>query len=106
MRVILSARAIDRERSNEVHWAAGLSLSDAVRLFLHRVVVEQAIPWEFKVPKSRDPRRDGRGRRNRSETPATLSTADELLELIANEAPLGPEYLVAPSWKAAASGGR
>ena len=28
----------------------GLSVSDAVRLFLHRVVVDQAFPIELKVP--------------------------------------------------------
>ena len=30
--------------------AMGLSVSDAVRLFLHRVVVDQAFPLESKVP--------------------------------------------------------
>ena len=30
--------------------AMGLSISDAVRLFLHRVVAEQAFPLELKVP--------------------------------------------------------
>ena len=30
--------------------AMGLSISDAVRLFLRRVVVEQAFPLELKVP--------------------------------------------------------
>ena len=30
--------------------AMGLSVSDAVRLFLHRVVAEQAFPLELKVP--------------------------------------------------------
>ena len=30
--------------------AMGLSMSDAVRLFLRRVVVEQAFPLELKVP--------------------------------------------------------
>ena len=30
--------------------AMGLSVSDAVRLFLHRVVVDQAFPLELKVP--------------------------------------------------------
>jgi DNA-damage-inducible protein J len=28
----------------------GLSVSDAVRLFLHRVVVDKAFPLELKVP--------------------------------------------------------
>ena len=30
--------------------AMGLSMADAVRLFLHRVVAEQAFPLELKVP--------------------------------------------------------
>ena len=30
--------------------AMGLSMSDAVRLFLHRVIVDQAFPLELKVP--------------------------------------------------------
>ena len=30
--------------------AMGLSVSEAVRLFLHRVVAEQAFPLELKVP--------------------------------------------------------
>ena len=28
----------------------GLSMSDAVRLFLHRVIADQAFPLELKVP--------------------------------------------------------
>jgi DNA-damage-inducible protein J len=31
----------------------GLSVSDAVRLFLHRVVAEQAFPLELKVPNAK-----------------------------------------------------
>jgi DNA-damage-inducible protein J len=30
--------------------AMGLSMSDAVRIFLHRIVAEQAFPLELKVP--------------------------------------------------------
>lgn len=30
--------------------AMGLSMADAVRLFLHRVVIDQAFPVELKVP--------------------------------------------------------
>jgi len=30
--------------------AMGLTMADAVRLFLHRVVAEQAFPLELKVP--------------------------------------------------------
>jgi len=33
--------------------AMGLSMAGAVRLFLHRVVAEQAFPLELKVPNAR-----------------------------------------------------
>jgi DNA-damage-inducible protein J len=44
---------IDRKTKDEAtetleHF--GLSMSDAVRLFLHRVVADQAFPLELKVP--------------------------------------------------------
>ncbi|CFQ35457.1 MULTISPECIES: type II toxin-antitoxin system RelB/DinJ family antitoxin [Yersinia] len=32
--------------------AMGLSVSDAVRLFLNRIVTDQAFPFELKVPNS------------------------------------------------------
>ncbi len=44
--------------------AMGLSVSDAVRLFLRRVVTDQAFPLELKVPNSR--------------TRAAMAEADEI----------------------------
>lgn len=44
--------------------AMGLSVSDAVRLFLRRVVADQAIPFELKVPNA--------------ETRAAMAEADEI----------------------------
>lgn len=41
-----------KEQATEALAAMGLSVSDAVRLFLKRVVVEQAMPIELKVPNS------------------------------------------------------
>lgn len=37
-------------QATEALSAMGLSMSDAVRLFLRRVVVDQAFPLELKVP--------------------------------------------------------
>ena len=45
--------------------AMGLSVSDAVRLFLHRVVVDQAFPLELKVPNA--------------ETREAMAEADEIV---------------------------
>ncbi len=42
-----------KEQSVKTLNAMGLTVSDAVRLFLHRVVAEQAIPFELKVPNAK-----------------------------------------------------
>jgi len=39
-----------KEQATQALTAMGLSMSDAVRLFLHRVVIDQAFPLELKVP--------------------------------------------------------
>jgi DNA-damage-inducible protein J len=39
-----------KEQATEALAAMGMSVSDAVRLFLHRVVADQAFPLELKVP--------------------------------------------------------
>ena len=39
-----------KKRATEALDAMGLSVSDAVRLFLRRVVADQAFPLELKVP--------------------------------------------------------
>ena len=39
-----------KDEATETLSAMGLSVSDAVRLFLRRVVIEQAFPLELKVP--------------------------------------------------------
>ena len=39
-----------KEQATAALGAMGLSISDAVRLFLRRVVADQAFPLELKVP--------------------------------------------------------
>jgi DNA-damage-inducible protein J len=39
-----------KDKASEALAAMGLSISEAVRIFLKRVVVEQAIPFAIKVP--------------------------------------------------------
>lgn len=39
-----------KEQATLALTAMGLTVSEAVRLFLHRVIVEQAFPLELKVP--------------------------------------------------------
>lgn len=42
-----------KEQATEALTSMGLSVSDAVRLFLRRVVIDQAFPLELKVPNTR-----------------------------------------------------
>ena len=42
-----------KNQANEAFEAMGLSMSEAIRLFLYRVVAEQALPFEMKVPSAR-----------------------------------------------------
>jgi DNA-damage-inducible protein J len=39
-----------KDEANETLEHLGLSMSDAIRLFLHRVAADQAFPLELKVP--------------------------------------------------------
>jgi DNA-damage-inducible protein J len=42
-----------KTQATETLEAMGLSMSEAVRLFLHRVVSDQALPFELKVTKAK-----------------------------------------------------
>ena len=53
-----------KTQATEALAAMGLSVSDAVRLLLHRVVVDQAFPLELKVPNA--------------ETRAAMAEADQM----------------------------
>lgn len=53
-----------KTQASETLEAMGLTISEAVRLFLHRVVADQALPFELKVPNAK--------------TRAAMSEADEI----------------------------
>lgn len=55
-----------KEKATATLNALGLSVSDAVRLFLKRVVIEQAVPLDLKVPNA--------------DTRAAISEADMIAE--------------------------
>jgi len=42
-----------KNQADETLKAMGLSMSEAVRLFLHQVVVDQALPFAIKVPNAK-----------------------------------------------------
>jgi DNA-damage-inducible protein J len=60
--------------------AMGLSMSDAVRLFLRRVVIDQAFPLELKVPNAETRAAIAESRRLMSTRRARFSSPESLLE--------------------------
>ena len=54
-----------KARATEALNAMGLSVSDAVRILLHRIATDQAFPLELKVPNA--------------ETRAALAEAEEII---------------------------
>lgn len=72
-----------KERASNALEAMGLTLSEAVRVFLSRVAAEQAIPFTLKVPnavtqKAMDEARQHGGTR--------FATADALLDALSAKA--------------------
>jgi len=67
-----------KEQATQALTAMGLSVSDAVRLFLHRVVVEQAFPLELKVPNAETLAAMQESRDMMSARRARFACADEL----------------------------
>lgn len=70
-----------KERAEVALAAMGLTVSDAVRVFLRRVAAEQAIPFPVKVPNpaTRAAMEEARAMGAR----ARFATADELLDALA-----------------------
>ena len=67
-----------REEASSILGSFGLSLSDAVRLFLHRVVASQSFPLELKVPNATTRAALAEAREIRKARKARFATPDEL----------------------------
>lgn len=70
-----------KEQATVALTAMGLSVSDAVRLFLRRVVIDQAFPLELKVPNAQTQAAMEESRAmmaGRRASQARFATADEL----------------------------
>jgi DNA-damage-inducible protein J len=68
-----------KDQATQALTAMGLSMSDAVRLFLHRVVVDQAFPLELKVPNAETRAAIAESRVMMSKRKARFADADALL---------------------------
>ncbi|TGV55481.1 type II toxin-antitoxin system RelB/DinJ family antitoxin [bacterium M00.F.Ca.ET.141.01.1.1] len=67
-----------REEASSVLGSLGLSVSDAVRVFLHRVVATQSFPLELKVPNEETHAALAEAREIRKGRKARFTTPDEL----------------------------
>jgi DNA-damage-inducible protein J len=67
-----------KEQATQALTAMGLSMSDAVRLFLRRVVVDQAFPLELKVPNAQTLAAMEESRAMMVKRQARFASADEL----------------------------
>jgi DNA-damage-inducible protein J len=68
-----------KEQATLALTSMGLSVSDAVRLFLRRVVIDQAFPLELKVPNAETIAAMEESRALMAKRRARFATADELL---------------------------
>jgi len=67
-----------KEQATQALTAMGLSVSDAVRLFLRRVIVDQAFPLELKVPNTETLAAMEESRAMMSKRRVRFASADEL----------------------------
>ena len=67
-----------KEQATQALNTMGLSVSDAVRLFLRRVVIDQAFPLELKVPNSKTRAAMEESRAMMATRRARFASADEL----------------------------
>lgn len=67
-----------KEQATQALTAMGLSMSDAVRLFLRRVVVDQAFPLELKVPNAETQAAMKESRAMMAKRRARFASADKL----------------------------
>jgi len=67
-----------KEQATQALTAMGLSVSDAVRLFLCRVVIDQAFPLELKVPNAQTRAAMAESRVMMAKRRARFASADEL----------------------------
>lgn len=69
-----------KAQATEALAAMGMTVSDAVRLFLRRVVTEQALPLELKVPNAETQAAMQESRAMMAARQPRFNTADELFD--------------------------
>ena len=69
-----------KDQLNQTLAAMGLTVSEAVRAFFKRVVAEQALPFELKVPNAQTRAAIEESRRQMAQGTPRFSTAQALLD--------------------------
>jgi DNA-damage-inducible protein J len=72
-----------KDRAQEALESIGLSMSDAVRLLMHRIAADQAFPLELKVPNAKTRRAMREAEVIVKQRKARFKTADELFDSLA-----------------------
>lgn len=72
-----------KEKATKALEAMGLSVSDAVRVLLTRVAVEQALPFDLRVPNAKTAKAMKEARRGK--LPKFATTAELLADLNADD---------------------
>ena len=67
-----------KAQATETLAAMGMSVSDAVRIFLHRVVIDQAFPLELKVPNAETRKAMAESRAIMAKRKARFATSEAL----------------------------
>lgn len=71
-----------KEKATIALSAMGLSMSDAVRLFLKRVVADQAIPFEVRIPNAETQAAMAEADESIRERQGRFKTADQLFDAL------------------------
>ena len=69
-----------KAQATETLAAMGMSVSDAVRIFLHRVVIDQAFPLELKVPNAETRKAMAEARAIMAKRKARFATPEALFD--------------------------
>jgi len=69
-----------KAQATEALAAMGMSVSDAVRIFLHRVVIDQAFPLELKVPSAETRKAMAESRAMMAKRKARFATPETLFD--------------------------
>jgi len=70
-----------KERSEKILGRLGLSTTEAIRIFLHQILLHHGLPFELKIPNATTVAAIREGRKGKLETAASVSELNKKLGL-------------------------